>query len=172
MEAINAPRKGIGRPPKFSEARRPVTITLPETTLQQLASIHADRAKAIVKLVNAAVRVGPQAHPLVETVEVAQGQSLILVGPSKALKEIRWLRLAEIAPARFLLAIPPGTAMESLEIAILDLMEKLPEKEDYERQLLTTLAKILSVARRQSQVTKAELLFVATGQPPAAKSRP
>jgi hypothetical protein len=48
-------KKKKGRPPKFRESRRPVTVTLPETTLARLAAINTDRAQAIVKAVGAAV---------------------------------------------------------------------------------------------------------------------
>ena len=44
-----------GRPPKFDEPRRPVTVTLPKRTLSALAALDADRARAIVKLVDAAL---------------------------------------------------------------------------------------------------------------------
>ena len=36
-----------GRPAKFAEPSRPVTVTLPERVLQLLAAVDADRAKAI-----------------------------------------------------------------------------------------------------------------------------
>ena len=47
-----------GRPPKFRCARRPITVTLPEDTLARLASIDADRARAIAKATDAALATG------------------------------------------------------------------------------------------------------------------
>ena len=61
---------------------------------------------------------------------MAPGKSLIVVGPSKALRSIPWLRLIEITPARFLLTIPSGTSIEALEVALRDLVTSsgVPEK--------------------------------------------
>jgi hypothetical protein len=44
-----------GRPRKFAEPTRPVTVTIPDRTLKQLVHIDKDRAKAIAKAVNMAV---------------------------------------------------------------------------------------------------------------------
>ena len=40
-----------GRPAKFDEPSRPVTMTLPDRILDRLAEIGDDRAKAVVKAV-------------------------------------------------------------------------------------------------------------------------
>ena len=54
------------------------------------------------------------------------GVGIILVGVSRCLRQIPWLRLVEVAPARFLLSIPSGTPVELLEIALDDLREAVP----------------------------------------------
>jgi hypothetical protein len=150
-----------GRPPKFDESRRPVTITLPERTLACLAAVHPDRATAIVKLVEDAL---PEAtnwgRKLVEVVRVARGAAVILVAPSSSLRRIPWLRLAEISPRRHLLTLTPGTPIESLEVAILDLIESLPANESYERTILTALRKLISKSRRSRNISKFEMLYV------------
>lgn len=112
-----------GRSPKSDEARRPVTVTLPERTLQQLAAIDPDRARAIVKLADMATGGGNGPMKPVEVVKIAPDRAIILVGPSRALKRIRGLRLVEVAPARFLLTVPSGTPVESFEISLMDLIE-------------------------------------------------
>src|SRR5262245_21906986 len=99
-------KKPKGRPPKFSESRRPVTVTLPESTLARLTAINPDRARAIVKAVGTAVAVSGKHQKQVEVVEVSPGVGIILVGPSRYLKRIKWLRLVEVAPMRYLLTIP------------------------------------------------------------------
>ncbi|HSD10439.1 MAG TPA: hypothetical protein VLF14_05625, partial [Candidatus Binatia bacterium] len=63
-------RRG-GRPPKFDEPRRPVTITLPERTLRRLTAVDEDLATAIVKLGDSTVSREEQTAKLVEVVEVA-----------------------------------------------------------------------------------------------------
>jgi len=155
-------RLSSGRPPKFEEARRPITVTLPERTLRQLEVINADRAKAIVKVTEAALGFKFSKKPLVDVIEAYPGQAMIIVGPSKRLRGIDFLNLVEIAPARFLLVIPTGTAIESLELAIGDLLEHVSPDEAYEHELLTELHKVLRHRRRQQDVTKAEILLLRT----------
>ena len=48
-----------GRPAKFDEPSRPVTITLPDRILERLEEIDGDRAKAVVKAVEAVLAGGP-----------------------------------------------------------------------------------------------------------------
>lgn len=155
-------RKPSGRPPKFEEASRPITVTLPERILQQLAALHGDRARAIVKATTLAIGFSPEERPLVDVVEVRPNESVIIVGPSRRLLEISWLRLVEIAPARHLLVLPTGTAIEQLEVAIDDLLERLAPNEKYERELLTELHRLLRQRRRQQDVSKAEILLLRT----------
>lgn len=156
--------KTSGRPPKFEEARRPVTVTLPERTLQQLAALNNDRARAIVKATTLAIGFESGERPLVDLVEVRPSEAIIVVGPSQRLGEIDWLRLVEIAPARHLLVIPTGTAIEQLEVAVGDLLERLTPDEKYEHELLTELHRVLRQRRRQQEVSKAEILLINIGR--------
>jgi hypothetical protein len=162
-------RKGVGgRPPKFDEPRRPVTVTLPERTLAHLAAIDDDRATAIVKVVDSTRSRATNGKRAVELVEVAPGAAVILVGPSRSLRQIPWLKLAELAPGRYLLTVLPGTPIESLEITILDLLDSLPKAEHYERRILGELRELIGSARRQQDVSKFEMLYV---RPSASRRR-
>ncbi len=153
-----------GRPPKFKVPSRPVTVTLPDRTLEDLANIDADRARAIVKATDAALNQRGQASTSVQVVEVAPGAGLIVVGPSRYLKKIPWLRIAEIAPARYLLSIPVGMPVDSLEVAIGDVLDEIPETETRERGMMKELRELMRGLRRGQKVTKAEILFVNTGK--------
>jgi len=157
-------RKSSGRPPKFEEARRPITVTLPERVLQQLAALHADRARAIVKATALATGFEKEEHPLVDVVEVRPREAIIIVGPSKRLLEIAWLRLVEIAPARHLLVIPTGTTIEQLEVAVGDLLERIAPSEIYERELLSELHRLMRYRRQHQDVSKAEILLIRLGK--------
>ena len=57
-----------GRPAKFDEPSRPVTITLPDRILDRLKEIDADRALAIVKAVEVGVlpRSEKKAHRVID----------------------------------------------------------------------------------------------------------
>jgi hypothetical protein len=67
----------------------------------------------------------------------------------------------EIAPARYLLTIPSGTALESLEVAIIDEIESLPDTEGPERALLLDLRSHLAGLRRTRRMSKEEIILVA-----------
>lgn len=159
-------QKPVGRPPKFEETRRPITVTLPERTLQQLAAIDPDRARAIVKAVTLTTGFKSEDRPLVDVVDAFPGQAVIIVGPSKRLQEIEWLRLVEIAPGRYLLLVPTGTPTESLEVAVGDILDHLTPNETYEHELLGELHKILRHCRRQQDVSKGEILLIRSDRKP------
>jgi hypothetical protein len=170
--------KRKGRPPKFSESRRPVTVTLPESILARLAAINPDRAQAIVKAVGTAVPLDAKHQKQVEVVEVTPGVGIILVGPSRYLKRIKWLRLVEIAPMRYLLTIPSGTAVDSLELAVVDLLENVKSLDEWERSILEQLRDLMRSLRVGDKLYKAELLFIDTkglssftSKPPESKRR-
>lgn len=153
-----------GRPRKFDEPSRPVTVTLPERTLRRLSAIDEDRARAIVKAADVAVAGDSAASKGVEIVEVEPGAAIILVGPSRSLRRIPFLRPVEVAPARYLLTIPSGTPVESLEIALLDVIEGLPAGDEDERALLEELSSQIRGFRRGQKMSKAEMLLVDTGR--------
>jgi hypothetical protein len=149
-----------GRPPKFNEASRPVTVTLPERVLRLLAQVSPDRAKAITKLVDRELGVAGSGPSPVDLVEVAPGKAVILVAHSSYLENIPWLRLVEVAPGRHLLSLAPGTSIEKLEVAIGDLLEAVPESDADQRDLLEALRKTIRTPRRNQKLVKEEILFV------------
>ena len=148
-----------GRPPKFDEDSSPITVTLPHRILRNLRDIDRDRAKAIVKCVDYLIQANPE-EKKVDVVKVTKDTALLIVPPSRNLQSISWLQLIQISPFRFLLVIPSGTAIEALEIALVDLIERLPEEEAAERSLLTDLRQKLCLNRRRDALSKGEILFV------------
>ena len=154
-------KAAFGRPPKFREPRRPITVTLPERILAQLTGIDPDRAKAIVKAVDAVHGNGQGISRRIELVEMAHGKSLIVVGPNRILRRIPWLKLIEIAPSRFIVTVPPGTAVETLEVALSDILNDPDFKEDrQEKDFLHELTAIIGQQRRTKRMSKAEILIV------------
>jgi hypothetical protein len=98
----------------------------------------------------------------VELVEVAPGVGIILVGPSRYLEQIKFLRLVEIAPMRYLLTIPLGTPVDSLELAVVDLLENVKSLDERERFILEQLRDLMRTLRLGDKLYKAELLFIDT----------
>jgi len=152
-----------GRPPKFREPRRPVTMTLPVRILDRLAEIDLDRARAVVKVTEAALGGKKDGFKSVDLVQMASGKSLLVVGSSFLLRRIPWLKLIEIAPARYLLTIPSGTPIEALEVALRDLAhDPEPSKNQSETQVIEDLLHLIGLHRRSLRLSKAELLIVDT----------
>ena len=158
-------RSKAGRPPKFHGARRPITVTLPEQTLDLLAAIDSDRARAIVKATAAAFSLDDQQRQKpVELVQIAPGWAIVTIGPSRLLAGVPWLRLVELAPTRFLLSVPTGTSVDSLELAIIELLENA-DADDRERAMLDQLRDLVRRVRRRGDFSKAEILLVETRAP-------
>jgi hypothetical protein len=137
-------------------------VTLPVETLERLATIDSDRARAIVKAAEAAIPPDPTSKKLIEVVEVERGLGVIVVGPSKLLQRIEGLRMVEVAPLRFLLTIPLGTAIDSLELGVIDLLESDAAKDEWERSLVLELRDLIRNLRQRRELSKAELLLVDT----------
>lgn len=156
---LNRKARG-GRPPKFAESSRPITVTLPDSTLRDLQHIDPDRGRAIVKLTKSALRNNGAAQPLVEIVEMAKETGLVVIGPSRVLGQISFLHLVEVAPARYILALDPGYDFKSLEIAINDVLDDVPEGEKRERELIAQLLEHIKKLRKSERVSMAEILFV------------
>lgn len=160
MTSTQIGKRAGGRPPKFKEVRRPITVTLPERILKALERVSPDRAKALVKCVEATLGTEANKKGAVELIEVLPGKALIVVNSNQSLSRIDWLRLVEIAPARYLLVFPPGMPIERLEVELQDLVENLTPAEPEERLLLERLQKMLTQQRRQKNLSKGELLLV------------
>jgi hypothetical protein len=157
-ERLSTKRSG-GRPRKFSEPSRPITLTLPERTLLELQRINADLGRAIVKLASWALPTGGKGKPLVEIRKTSEDVGIIVVGPSRALSQIPFLHLIEVAPARYLLALDFGHDFKSLEIAISDVLEDVPQSDTQERELMMQLRQHIKHLRRSERMSRAEILF-------------
>lgn len=149
-----------GRPRKFSEPSRPITVTLPDRTLRQLTQINSDRAKAIAKAVSLAVAELDTTSSAAEIIKTGSGVGLVMVGPSRYLKDVSGLRMVEIMPNRHLLTIASGTSPASVEVELLDIIERVPQHDFGEIGLLTKLAGILRSTRQSSRIKKEEVLLV------------
>lgn len=159
MEAKRQRKSPSGRPPKFDEASTPITVTLPLRTLEALRRIDRDRARAIVKCVDAASGDAPPPKGI-EIINAFGEFSLIVVPPCPSLRRLAGLRLVEIAPDRFLLVGVGDYTAGALELELMDLIEKLSPEEESERALLDELRLILSRHRRLENITGGKILLI------------
>lgn len=150
----------LGRPPKFAEPSSTLTLTLPDRILRDLENLDSDRAKAIVKCVEAVTADQVQSAKGYEVFPVSSEQGLMILGPNSALQAIPWLQLIEIAPGRFLISVPSGTPIAELEVALLDLADSLPADQAQEKSILLEFRQQLAESRRQEQASAREILLV------------
>jgi hypothetical protein len=160
MHHISLRKPPGGRPPKFNEPSKPVTITLPERTLARLRSIDRDRAKAVVKAVDAVFEDKAADSHGAQVIEMAPGTGIVVIPDNRSLRSVTWFKMIEVAPARYLLSIAPGTSIEKIEIALMDLVEKARASAPEDVGLLETLRGQLGELRRGQKISMAEILFV------------
>ncbi len=149
-----------GRPRKFSEPSRPVTVTLPDSTIEQLALIDQDRARAIAKAAQLACGVAKPEAPDVEICDAGGNRALIVVKPNRYLRQLECIRLLELMPGRSLISIPPGTPSSIIEVGLRDLLDSVPKTEVRERALLEKLTAIFRRSRHANAMSKEEILIV------------
>jgi hypothetical protein len=161
VDQVSGKKPVGGRPRKFGEPSRPITVTLPESTLHQLERVHADRSRAIVTLANQALAAQDQeTWPLVEIVEVAAKVGLVIIGQTNALERIPFVHPVQVAPGRFVLAFDSGSDLRAFEIAVNDLLEDRPRLIGPDRELLKELLKHLKRLRKSERMTMAQILLV------------
>lgn len=147
-----------GRPAKFNEPRKPVTMTLPQRILDLLALVNRDRALAVTELVEKALMPSGKPTEPVREMMVGKGKSLLTVADSPSLRSLPWISLIEISPGMHLLSVESGVPTEKLELAIVDLLEESKDPRDSE--ILRELLQRLRTPRRNHKVKKEEILFV------------
>ena len=148
-----------GRPPKYNEPSRPITVTLPDSTLEQLAAIDPDRGKAIVRLAQNMVDSQREWNG-VELAQAGGSGAIILVGRCPALERVSFLHLIEVAPGRHLLALEQNHDFESLELAVQDLLDEEATLSPGDLHVLKSLRTLIGQLRRANRFSLAEILLI------------
>lgn len=141
-------RRGRGRPRKFAEPTRAVTLTLPESVLATLTAVHKDISRAIVQLT---VRRRRHKHPLAELVTFG-GNAVITVRPTPSLEERAGVRLVPLPDGRALLSFDQPASIADLELTLSDALED-PQLPRADRQVFEAIVGILKDARRSRDIT-------------------
>lgn len=152
------PRHPGGRPAKFKEPCKVVTVTLPARILDLLGTVDTDRAKAITKVVEALLVPPGNSHKPIDFIELPDAKKLIVIANSPSLRTLPWLHLVELAPARHLICLDHGIPSEKLELAIFDLLEASPQAPD--ARLLAELLSSLRIPRRSQAIARGDILFI------------
>ena len=151
-----------GRPAKFDEPSRPVTITLPDRILDRLIKINNNHTKNIIKTIKTILTnntYNPTTNPI-KKLHINKNKSLLIVARSPLLASVPWLTMIEIAPGRHLLSLRDGVPIEKLEVTLGDLLDSHPEASEAEKNVLRTLLTRIRTPRRNQAVRKEEILVV------------
>jgi hypothetical protein len=147
--ALALPRRGRGRPKKFSEPSRSVTLTLPESALTALSAIHADISQAIVRLVG---RQGGNGRRKAADLIVFGRRAVITIRPTRSLELRAGVQLVPLPDGRALISYDAPTSLAALQLSLADALEdRTLDKED--RAVYESLSDILRDARRSAEVT-------------------
>ena len=163
QKRIPAARNKGGRPAKFDEPSRPITVTLPERILERLAGIDTDRAKAIVKAVDTVLDGDGTARGAVGELPIGGGESLLAVADNRFLRRIPWLTMIEVAPGRHLLSLKDGATVEKLEVTLQDILDAPGDVRPAELAFLNRLCASLRAPRRNRAVRPESILIARNG---------
>ena len=142
-------RRRRGRPRKFAEASRTVTVTLPESVIAALSAIHHDLSQAIVGLTKRpAARSDRQGADLL----VFGRRAVITIRPTPSLEWRAGVQLVPIPDGRALISFHDPTSLSALQLSIADALED-PKMTARDRVVYENLSEILREARRSDDVT-------------------
>ena len=149
-----------GRPRKFAEPSRVVTVTLPESTLASLAVIDEDRARAIARATELATAGETLDEALVEVNKVTPNLGMITVPYCRYLTTIPGLTLAQVRPSRYLIVITSGSPLSLIELTIADVLGELGPAEARDHEILTRVLDHLRDFRRLRRADTAEVILL------------
>jgi hypothetical protein len=137
-----------GRPRKFGRPSRAVTLTLPEDVIATLQAIDTDLSRAIVRTMEPLTPREPGAPA-----ELASygNRSVILVPPSRVLRERTGVELVPLSDGRALISMDDRHSIPKLELQLTDALSD-PALDADSRELFDTLVGILRAARQDNLV--------------------
>ena len=143
----------VGRPRKFSRPSSAVTLTLPDDVMAMLHAIDADLSRAVVRVVQ---RLAPKLGPGNGTLTTLGDRgALILLPPSRTLREHTGVELIPLADGRAMLSFPDTMSLADFELRLRDALAHavLPA---VDRSMFEELSGILRAARRGDGVAVSE----------------
>jgi hypothetical protein len=138
-----------GRPRKFIEPSRAVTLTLPEPVIAALLDIDHDLSRAVVRL--AQPELARQPHPPVELASFGRN-AVIVVSPTRTLEDRTGVLLIPLSDGRALISFDEPITIARLELSIRDVLED-PTLTAQDGRIFTSIADVLKAARRSRTVT-------------------
>ena len=164
---VVAPRRG--RPRKFNEPSRAVTLTLPEGVVAALEAIDPDLSRAVVRVTQPELTKAP--HPPAELSTFGR-RAVIVVNPSRTLEERTGIVLVPLPDGRALISFDESMTVARLELMVQDALEdeRLPPEE---ARVFARIAELLKAARHSANVTMRQrsIIVLESNRPERRRSR-
>lgn len=141
-------RRGRGRPRKFDVPSRAVTLTLPESVIERLASVNPDLSLAVAQV---ASRRAPVNGRDPADLKVFGRRAVITVTPTKSLELRAGVELIPYSDGRALISFDRPQTIAELELVLHDALEDASLDRD-ERRVFESIVAILKDARRSTKV--------------------
>jgi hypothetical protein len=141
-----SPRRG--RPRKFAQPSRAVTLTLPEIVIDALEAVDSDLSRAVVRLAQPEAAKRP--HPPAELVTFGR-RAVIVVNPTKTLEQRTGVVLVPFSDGRALISFDNSMTPARLELLIQDALDDhdLPEEDG---RVFESIRDVLKETRRSTKV--------------------
>lgn len=145
----SALRRPRGRPKKFDEPARAVSLTLPESVIAQLSRLHADLGRAVVSLLARKTPAPPR--PGAQLVVYGK-RAVISVRSTPTLESRTGVQLVPLPDGRALISFEAPQTIADLELNISDALEDTSLPQD-DRAVFESILGILRDARRAKDVS-------------------
>jgi hypothetical protein len=124
MRSTVSLRARRGRPRKFQEPSKAITLTLPHAVLAALRRVDPDPSRAVVSLAQPELKKNAKAND--NTAEIARfGRSaIILVNPRRALEKHTGISLVPLPGGRALISFDQSMTVANLELALREAIEE------------------------------------------------
>jgi hypothetical protein len=156
-----------GRPRKFAEPSRSVTLTLPEGVIEALSGIDRDLSRAVVRIAQPQLTKRPSAAA---ELAVFGGRAVIVVNPCRALEERTGIVLVPLSDGRALISFDESTSVENLELQLRDALEEDNlAKED--ARVFKAVADLLRQARLSENVEASQRRIIVLESTKARRRR-
>ncbi len=142
-------RRPRGRPRKFDEPTRVVSLTLPQSAIDHLSQTHEDLGRAVVSLIDRTM--SPRKRPAAELV-VFGNHAVISVQPTPSLEQRVGVELVPLPDGRALLSFDAPQTVADLELSISDALDD-PMLGSDDRAVFDSIRAILRDARQAPDVS-------------------
>jgi hypothetical protein len=157
-----------GRPRKFAEPSRAVTLTLPESVLAALERVDSDLSRAVVRVTQPEMRRRP--HRPAELTRFGR-RAVIVVNPTRTLERRTGVMLVPMSDGRALIAFDEPVTAARLELAIQDALDEhdLPAED---ARIFAEIRDLLRKARTSKSVSVQQRNIIVIESLPRSAKRP